>query len=92
MALKTTKSIIQTECLCYYCGSPNVDVHHVRLGNCSREKAEAYGLIAYLCREHHMQLHRNEVMKKALQQHAQSQIEKRMSHEKYMEIFKRNYL
>lgn len=86
------KSIIQTERFCYYCGSPNVDIHHVRLGNCSREKAEEYGLISYLCRTHHEELHRNAVMKRAMQQHAQFELEKRMTHEEYMAIFKRNYL
>lgn len=92
MGSKTMKSIIQTDRSCYYCGNPLTDLHHVRLANCSREKAEEYGLLAYLCRKHHRELHQNETMKRAIQQHAQSALEKEMTHEEYMRIFGKNYL
>lgn len=92
MVSKPMKSIIQTEKVCYYCGNPIADVHHVRLANCSREKAEEYGLIAYICRKHHRELHHNEVMKRALQQHAQSKLEEKIGHEEYMKIFGKSYL
>ena len=86
------RSILQTNKFCFFCGNPKVDVHHVRLGNCSRETAEKYHLIAYLCREHHDSLHRNADMKLLLQQYAQIQFEAKHSHEEYMKIFKKNYL
>lgn len=73
------------------CGSPSVDPHHVRLGNCTRAKAEEYGLLVYVCRFHHEQIHHNERLKKALQIRAQEELEKTMSHEEYMAIFKKNY-
>lgn len=86
------KSILQSNRECYFCGNPVVDPHHVRLGGCSKKKAEEYGLIVYICRKHHTELHNNEVIKKSVQQYAQHTLEKTMTREEYMQIFKKNYL
>lgn len=86
------KSIIQKNRECYFCGNRFTDMHHVRLGNCSRKKAEEYGLYIYLCRICHMELHINETLKRSVQQHAQKKLEDEIGHEEYMKIFKKDYL
>ena len=86
------KSILQDGRKCLICNFPLTDLHHVRLGNCSRKKAEKYGTLVYLCRKHHDQLHHDEKLKRKIQQLAQSKLETKMTHEEYMKIFKKNYL
>ncbi len=77
---------------CFICSGRAVDPHHVRLGNCSRKKAEKYNLLIYLCRPCHERLHRDEKMKRYIQRFAQKKLEEEMSHDEYMRIFKKNYL
>ena len=85
------KSVMQSNRLCWFCGSPYVELHHVRLNNHSRKMAEKYGMVCWLCRKHHKRLHEDIVMKTMLQQYAQLQFESRHSHEEYMEIFGKDY-
>lgn len=86
------KSVLQEGKYCYYCGRLDVDLHHVRLANCSRKKAEKYGLLVYLCREHHRALHDNPVTKEKLQKIAQKKLENLIGQDEYMKVFGKNYM
>ena len=86
------KSIIQHDKRCFVCGNIEADTHHIRLGNCSRKKAEKYGLIMYLCWKHHRELHDNPAIKESVQKMAQKKLEQFISHDEYMKNFKKNYL
>lgn len=69
--------------------------HHVMSGTANRKLSEEYGLKVYLCLEHHTAgpeaVHNNAGNRKMLMKEAQSIFEKKYSHEKWMEIFGRNY-
>ena len=47
------KSIMQVERVCWVCGSPYVEEHHVYGGTANRKLSERYGLKVYLCPAHH---------------------------------------
>ena len=85
------KSIIQTNEGCYYCGHPYTEVHHVRLGNCSRKRAETYGLVVNVCRSCHMKIHKNGSRKLALQMEGQRAIENMIGHQAHMDLFGKDY-
>lgn len=52
------KSVIQSEKICYICGSHNgLQEHHCLSGNPNRKLAEKYGLKIYLCYRCHKALH-----------------------------------
>ena len=95
--MKYPKSIL-TDNLgeCYICKTTNqVEVHHVFHG-ANRSNATKYGCVIGLCRQHHtgskMSVHRNNKIDLQLKQIAQTKFEKIYGHEKFMEVFKRNYL
>ena len=90
--MNTMKSIIQENRNCLKCGSPYTDLHHVRLGNSSREKCEKWGMVVYICRVHHRWLHDHPEEKEEIQRLAQRCFEDKYSHDKYMEVFGKNYL
>lgn len=70
--------------------------HHVMSGTANRKLSERYGLKVYLCLEHHTAgpcaVHNNARMQHILQEDAQKIFERKYSHEKWMEVFGRNYL
>ncbi|MBR1909202.1 MAG: hypothetical protein IJ821_01305 [Lachnospiraceae bacterium] len=66
--------------------------HHFMHGSANRKLAEQYGLWGYLCENHHSMLHEKSKYYEFLIQVAQGRFEKLYSHEKWMEIFKKNYL
>lgn len=85
------KSILQKDIThCYICGRYASDLHHIRLGNLSRDFVERQGLYVNLCRECHCFIH--DSGKISLQQEAQRKLESQMSHEEYMSIYHKNYL
>ena len=70
--------------------------HHFLHGP-DRKKAEHFGLWAYVCSERHHEYgpeapHVNKAVDLHLQQVAQTEFEKRYSHEEWMKQFGRNYL
>ena len=89
---------------CYLClllngdGSTrgNLQEHHVMSGTANRKLSERYGLKVYLCLRHHtagvMAVHNNAFLQNLLRRKAQEAFEKKYSHEKWMEVFGRNYL
>lgn len=80
---------------CYLTGRTyDLDKHHCMNGP-FRKKAEAYGLWVYLNHDVHMKLHQTPQGQKVaiwLKQQAQEAFERKYGHDKFMEVFKRNYL
>lgn len=89
---------------CYFCMALNGDFrkrndlqeHHAIYGTANRKHSERYGLKVYLCLQHHtagpMAVHNNAELRRRLQKEAQEAFEKRYSHEKWMEVFGRNFI
>lgn len=90
------KSIIQLdeEKVCYLTGSRiDLDCHHCVHGGANRKLAEKYGLYVWLRHDIHMLLHdKDKELDRYFEQEAQKAFEKLYSHDKWMKIFKKNYL
>lgn len=73
-----------------------LEEHHALMGTQYRKLSEHYGLKVYLCREHHRTskeaVHNNVEISRMVQQEARKAFEKKYSHEKWMEVFGRNFL
>ena len=54
---KRKPSLYGDERVCYRCGSPYVDCHHIYGGNGRRGVSDREGCYVYLCHEHHMMCH-----------------------------------
>lgn len=82
----------------YYDGLPHTGLHkhHVMFGTGSRKLSEHYGLWVWLCVAHHEYgpeaVHSNRKVRVMLCQEAQRVFEQKYSHEKYMEVFGKNWL
>ena len=98
-------SIIQTKATkeCFLCrlyrneeNTKNLHKHHMMHGTANRRLAEQWGLWCYLCAEHHTDgseaVHKNKAEDFFLKQVAQGRFERLYGHEKWMEIFGKNYL
>lgn len=89
-------SIIQTEKKCYICGRVSgLHNHHIIFGNPGRKNSEKYGLKVWLCMDHHtgnIGVHQDINLDRYLKRIAQTEFERKYSHEKWMEVFGRNYL
>ena len=89
-------SIIQHDKRCYICGSVRgLQCHHIVAGVPGRKNSEKYGLKVWLCMEHHtgnIGVHQDINLDRYLKRIAQTEFENRYSHEKWMEVFGRNYL
>ena len=66
--------------------------HHFMHGTANRRLAEQYGLWGYLCTKHHGDLHDHNEQDMFLIQVAQKRFEKLYDHEKWMDVFEKNYL
>lgn len=70
--------------------------HHIMHGTANRRLSEHYGLKVYLCPHHHRTgqeaAHMCQQTDLLLKQAAQRAFEQKHSHEKWMEVFKKNYL
>ncbi len=101
-----SKSIMQDKRCgeCYLCNMllgidtplPYREEHHVMHGTANRKLSEHYGLKVYLCPYHHRtgpqaahRCHQTDIL---LIQAAQRIFERKYSHEKWMEVFGKNYL
>jgi len=94
------KSILQDyeeQKQCFACScNQNLEDHHIFNGP-NRKLSEKYGLKVLLCMKHHRDniigVHgQNTALRKTLQQLAQREFEKVYGHDKYMQVFRRNYL
>ena len=70
-----------------------LEKHHLIHGTANRRLAEKWGLWAYLCPLHHWEIHNSDREKDLfLMQIAQGRFEKLYGHEKWMEVFGKNFL
>jgi len=68
-----------------------LETHHVIFGQGRREKSEADGLTVRLCREHHVEVHRDAGARQRLSEIAQKAYERTHSREQWMNRYKKNY-
>ena len=89
------KSIINTGDACIICGRPKECIHHVFYGK-NRRNSEKYGMKVPLCNFHHnfsaQSVHFDHELDIAVKQMAQKVFEAKYSHEKFMEVFGKNYM
>lgn len=89
-------SLMSTDKKCYVCGRDyTLHKHHIFFG-ANRKHSEKYGCWCWLCAEHHNMsnrgVHSDKVLDKRLKEECQKRFEKLYSHEKFMQIFGRNWL
>lgn len=82
--------------ICYVCGTPlNIHKHEIFFGAFRRKSIE-YGCIVGLCARHHNAssdgVHYNRELDLKLKKECQQKFEEQYGHEKFMEVFKKNYL
>ena len=90
-------SIVQTgERQCYLCGKRTcLEKHHIMAGVANRKISEAYGIWIYLCDSCHRGTEGAQYNKETnikLKQEAQQAFEAIHGHEKWMALFRKNYL
>ena len=76
---------------CCMCGAYRTDLHEVFSGP-NRQASKDYGLVIPLCRRCHELIHKNSAVRRKWQEWAQRAFEKRYGHDKFMEVFRKNYL
>lgn len=73
-----------------------LEKHHFMHGTANRRLAEQYGLWGYLCSRHHNNgpeaVHNNHETDLLLMRTAQWEFEKLYGHEKWMDVFGKNFL
>lgn len=78
--------------VCIECGQRGTQTHHCVFGK-NRKNSEAFGLKIRLCNDCHYRLHnQDEQLAMKYRKMAQTCFEAKYGHEKFMEIFGRNYL
>lgn len=86
------KSILQDNRECFICHTTqNLDVHHCIHGTANRRLADKWGLTIYLCRIHHNQVHEDNALDTQIKKMAQLGFELKYGHQKWMEVFGKNY-
>ena len=85
-------NMISEEKKCFLCGSRNnLQKHHCHHG-IRRKAADRFDLCVWLCAHCHQLLHDKGLHDRDLQMVAQKHFEMKYGHEKWMEIFGKNYL
>lgn len=97
-----SKSIIQSDKVCYICGYEGdefnfISPHHCFLGNPNRKNSEKYGLKVNLCRVHHTDsptgVHHNAELMQFLHGVGQKAFEEKYgTREEFRRIFGKSYL
>lgn len=82
---------------CIFCGSHNVEIHHVFFGTGNRQKSDIYGFVVPLCNKHHTGggdcPHRNRIIDLALKCWGQSVFEKELgTRQDFRNVFGKSYL
>jgi hypothetical protein len=87
------KSIMQDEKVCFLTGSTvGLDKHHVYHGS-RRKAADEWGCWVWLRHDVHMDLHeRNTAADRMLKGLCQRRFEELHGHDKFMQVFGKNYL
>lgn len=77
---------------CYLCGrTGHLEKHHC-LHGIRRKAADKYDLTAWLCSDCHRLLHDKGIADRKMQQAAQRCFEAKYGHDKFMEVFGKNYI
>jgi hypothetical protein len=89
-------SIMQNEKVCYFTGSSgDLHRHHV-FGGANRQASEGWGCWVWLRADYHNMsergVHFDKALDTALKRDTQERFEKLHGHEKFIEIFGKNYL
>ena len=91
-----SKSIMQDEKRCWFCGcQTGLEEHHVLGGTANRKLSEKYGLKVWLCHEHHTGTNGAQydaLLNRQLKQDAQFAFEQIHGHVMWMKVFGKNYL
>ena len=82
---------------CFVCHTrSNLHHHEVFYGTANRSKSIKYHCQVWLCAPHHnmslVGVHYNHELDMKLKRYAQTEFEKIYGHEKFMEVFHKNYL
>jgi hypothetical protein len=80
---------------CAICGRPFAELHEVFHGTADRRLSQQYGMQVRLCPEHHRGkdgVHFNIELDLRLKREYQQKFEAVYGHERFMEVFGRNYL
>lgn len=83
--------LVSTLDYCCVCGARRTDLHEVFPGP-HRQASKDYGMVIPLCRTCHERIHKDRLMRHECQSWAQKKFEDIYGHDKFMEIFKKNYL
>lgn len=91
------KSIMQTEKECYKTHSTmNLHKHHIFGGTANRKKSEKWGCWVWLRSDYHNAskhgVHSDKEFNLQLKRACQAKFEELYGHEKFMEVFNKNYL
>lgn len=82
--------------LCLVCfKKTGLQLHHVFYGTANRRKSDKYGMVVWLCREHHTGdegVHHNEYLDNEVKKWAQGQFEQHDSREHFKRIFGKSWL
>lgn len=92
-----SKSIMQAEKECYITHSKNdLHKHHIFYGTANRKKSEKWGCWCWLRSDWHNMadygVHFNHALDIQLKQDCQRKFEALYGHDKFIEVFHRNYL
>lgn len=92
-----SESLLQTEKKCYVTGSPvNLHKHHIYAGIGRRQKSEEWGCWVWLRADWHNManygVHFNKILDRELKAKCQVAFERKYGHEKFMEVFGKNYV
>ena len=94
--LQHTKECYLCRKLYNKCTTQDLHKHHIFEGTANRRKSDEQGLFVYLCGKHHnlsdLGIHSVKSYELDLKQEAQEAFEKKYDHDKFMKIFRRNYL
>lgn len=77
---------------CFFCGKPKTDIHEIFYGNANRQKSKDWGMCLPLCRECHRKVHASKAARLYTQYCGQKRFEQLYGHEKFMEVFKKDYI
>lgn len=91
-----SKSLLSDELECYVCKTThNLHRHHIYFA-ANRRNSEKWGCWVYLCAYHHNMsnsgVHFNRNLDIALKRQTQRKFEEQYGHDKFMEVFGKNWL
>lgn len=95
--MKRDKSIVHEMGKCWVCGTTrDLHIHEVFFGSANRKKSIEYGCYVHVCGKHHNLsnegVHFDKELDTQLKKVAQEKFEEIHGHDKFMQVFKRNYL